>query len=262
MPTDENLKMRGSIIASICSLCGLAEESTSHLFLTCCFAQSMWNWLSSKLLYSVDFSSMETLFNFSCKGFSSQLNDVVLAAIINLIWVIWFARNDYIFHNKAFNLLSAQNLVSAVVKLSGKLSSGTMHNSIEEFAILKHFKIDGHHCRAPKIKQVIWLHPPCNWTKCNIDGAAHGSPGISGCGVIFKGYHAAALGCFSCHLGCSTSLFAELSAAINAIEIASRRGWLKLWIETDSALGVKAFTQIGYCPLEATVKMEKLHDNS
>lgn len=233
-------------MVSMCSLCGKAEESTTHLFMNCSYASSLWNWLSAKLSYMIDLSTMEALFSIN-RRFNSQVNDVLLDAIINLIWVVWTTRNHCRFNNKVLSIGAAKNLVISTVSLSGKLSSGTMSNSIDEFVILKQFNID-HHSRAPKIKEVVWLSPPCNWTKCNIDGAAQGSPGSSAYGGIFRGHNAAALGCFSCNLDCSTSLVAELSATMNAIEIANNRGWFNLWIDTDSILVLKAFNRQDFVP--------------
>lgn len=139
-------------------------------------------------------------------------------------------------------------MVSVVVSISGRLSLGTMNNSIAEFIILKNFLIDGHFYKAPKTKEAIWLSPPCYWTKCNVDGAAHGCPGNSACGSLFRDYNSAALGNFSCNLGCSTYLFAELSAVIYATKIANSKGWLKLWIKTDLMLVVRAFTNLEIVP--------------
>ncbi|KAG6420498.1 hypothetical protein SASPL_117029 [Salvia splendens] len=42
-----------------------------------------------------------------------------------------------------------------------------------------------------------------------------------------------AMGCFSIKLGEGTAFEAELAACINAVDIASDRGWKKLWLESD-----------------------------
>lgn len=49
LPLDENLKCRGCSLPSMCSLCGDSEESSSHLFLSCNFANSIWSWLNGIL---------------------------------------------------------------------------------------------------------------------------------------------------------------------------------------------------------------------
>jgi ribonuclease HI len=44
------------------------------------------------------------------------------------------------------------------------------------------------------------------------------------------------LGAFSANIGVATSLFAEICAAIYAIEFACTRGWNNFWLECDSLL--------------------------
>ncbi|MCI20794.1 hypothetical protein A2U01_0041957, partial [Trifolium medium] len=49
----------------------------------------------------------------------------------------------------------------------------TANSSMTDFAILKFFKINLHHPKAPKILEVFW-HPPLQgWIKCNTDGSAN-----------------------------------------------------------------------------------------
>ena len=50
--------------------------------------------------------------------------------------------------------------------------------------------------------------------------------------------------CFAQNLGYGSSLIVELSGAMHAIEITSRKNWRNLWLETDSMLVVAAFQSI------------------
>jgi len=65
MPTDENLRNRGCIVVSVCSLCLTAAESSDHLFLRCQFATHLWNWIGGKLNCVIDCSSVDTIL--SCR---------------------------------------------------------------------------------------------------------------------------------------------------------------------------------------------------
>lgn len=47
MPTDENLTKRGCYIPSRCNMCCSNSKTSDHLFLTCPFAVSLWNWLGT-----------------------------------------------------------------------------------------------------------------------------------------------------------------------------------------------------------------------
>lgn len=63
--------------------------------------------------------------------------------------------------------------------------------------------------------------------------------GVGGC--TFCDYRGSALGCFSTHLGVTPTFCAQLQAAMEAIEIAHRRGWNCLWLECDSSLVVQTY---------------------
>lgn len=127
-------------------------------------------------------------------------------------------------------------MIIANTSLSGNLSKGSMSSSISEFSLLKAFSVSCHVSKAPSITQVDWIPPPCGWVKCDTDEAARGSPGYGAGGGIFRDYREAILGCFSSYFGICTALYAELQAAMIAIEIASPKHWFNLWLECDFSL--------------------------
>ncbi|MCI00245.1 ribonuclease H protein, partial [Trifolium medium] len=111
------------------------------------------------------------------------------------------------------------------------------------FVILKAFNVKIHPPNTPKIKEILWHPPLTSWTKCNSDGAAHGSPGNAACGGVFRDYQANFLGCYAFNIGVTYALLVELMGAILAIEIAFEKGWHRLWLEIDSQLVTLAFKQ-------------------
>ncbi|XP_058750770.1 uncharacterized protein LOC131623764 [Vicia villosa] len=70
----------------------------------------------------------------------------------------------------------------------------------------------------------------------------------SSCGGIFKDDKSGHLGSFYAYIHEGNFVVAELLAAIMAIELAMERGWIKLWIETDCILVVKAFSNTNIVP--------------
>ncbi|XP_019435225.1 PREDICTED: uncharacterized protein LOC109341721 [Lupinus angustifolius] len=92
MPTDENLKLRGMSMPSMCTLCSSSEESSHHLFFNCEFAKLIWNWLSNQVGYSIDHTFLKSILSIS-PHWSPQLKQVLLAAFVNSFVVIWFCRN-------------------------------------------------------------------------------------------------------------------------------------------------------------------------
>jgi len=63
-----------------------------------------------------------------------------------------------------------------------------------------------------------------------MDGTAKDSPGVAGCGGIFRNHCVWIMGCFALSVSIKHTLYAELFAAIEAIEIAHEKG-LSLWLE-------------------------------
>lgn len=99
MPTDENLRVRGYITVSICSLSEMSDETSEHLFFNCTFARYIWSWLINVLQCKPDLSSILSMLSVCNSNWSSQIKHIVLAAIINSIWAIWHCRNKKRFHN-------------------------------------------------------------------------------------------------------------------------------------------------------------------
>ncbi|XP_045799496.1 uncharacterized protein LOC123893739 [Trifolium pratense] len=176
----------------------------------------------------LDLSNFDSLLGMCNKGWSPQLHDLIIAAIVNILWKVWKCRNNVRF-NDIYPYFSRDLIyVKSLIHQAAHYSKGHMYSSIKEFSILKHFGVDCHPPPPPSIKQVNWIMPPSFWVKCNTDGASRGSPGISSCGGIFRDHLGTFLGAFSANIGVATSLYAEICAAIYAIEFASAKGWTRL----------------------------------
>ncbi|KAF1896162.1 hypothetical protein Lal_00027235 [Lupinus albus] len=61
IPSDENLKNRDSLMASMCSICRISKESFDHIFLSCPFAMEIWNWLGGIFSIPLDTSSFANI---------------------------------------------------------------------------------------------------------------------------------------------------------------------------------------------------------
>jgi len=73
LPTDDNLRTRGCTIVSVCVLCYKHVETSSHLFLECTFAASVWRWLGVKLNCSISLQSYSSLLECISQRCSSQV---------------------------------------------------------------------------------------------------------------------------------------------------------------------------------------------
>lgn len=241
MPTDDQLIKRGCSFPSICSLCTLSSESSFHLFMECNFAVQIWNWLSGVFNCNINLSSFSDTLQVINNAASSQCKLVMLSAIIHSFHIVWYCRNQKRYSDKTINVRSAINLIIAGTSMSGNVTPLTASSAISDFTILKHFNVNIKPPKPQIIKEVIWNPPVLNWTKCNTDGAALGNPGLAACGGLFRNSSSVFIGGFAVNLGITTALCSELIAAMLAIEIAHKKGYLSLWLETDSKLVFLAF---------------------
>jgi ribonuclease HI len=241
MPTDENLAIRGFLLPSMCSLCCKNLESTSHLFLQCPFALSLWNWFSSVINLNVNLNSIVDVLNLVSRGWSPQCQITILAAIVSIFNNIWLCRNSVRFKNIKPSLRNSISLITSNTSIAGNFTSQASGHSMIDFAILKFFKININHPKAPNIVEVIWTPPLSGWVKCNTDGSSLGNPGIAASDGIFRNHNGASLGCFAYNVGTATAFFAEFMGIILAVECAFERSWMHLWIESDSHLAILAF---------------------
>jgi ribonuclease HI len=241
IPSDENLMIRGCNLASQCSLCCKQSESSWHLFFECDFAVQIWMWFSSIININCTFNSPYDIWSICDRGWSPQCKIVILSALICIINGIWYCRNQVRFQNRRISKHSIISSISSATYLSGTYTKKFSYNSMRDFLILKAFNICIHPSKAPMIREVLWQPPLLDWIKCNTDGAAHGSPGLSACGGIFRNSSSLCVGWFAENLGIHNAFYAELVGAMKAIELAAAHDWHNLWLETDSKLVVLAF---------------------
>ncbi|XP_039682967.1 uncharacterized protein [Medicago truncatula] len=149
-----------------------------------------------------------------------QCKVVVKACIFNIVNTIWYRRNQIRVQSKVIHWRSTINLIISKVSLAGNLTSKTAAANIYEFTIMKSCKVNIRPPRAPSIKEIIWSPPLPSWIKINTDGAATKNPSRSVAGGIFRNSNGAFLGGFTHFIGPADALFAELIAAMIAIEIA------------------------------------------
>ncbi|OVA10817.1 Ribonuclease H domain [Macleaya cordata] len=164
------------------------------------------------------------------------VKELLLNALINVLWVIWHCQNEARFNNKVISPLAATHMISSFVSKGGILGKGVMKNNLSDLFILRHFRLAARPRRAPSIIQVNWALPLAGWIKINTNGSSHGNPGLSGYGGIFRNCRGFVMGYFADHLGISTSVIAEYLAVVRALEIVLSFGWVKIWLECDSSL--------------------------
>lgn len=112
----ENMRRRNALHGtsqSLCSLCSLEEESSSHFFFTCIQSWKVWckvyQWLGDTSAMSNDGIShfLQFLGSFAGKDRKNGKGFVWLATI----WSLWNYRNNVIFQGKDVDLSNALELI-------------------------------------------------------------------------------------------------------------------------------------------------------
>ncbi|XP_024630561.1 uncharacterized protein [Medicago truncatula] len=241
MPTDENLRTRGCIVVSVCSLCLKTDESSEHLFLHCSFASWLWAWIGGKLNCVIDSSSVRTLLECRPARCSSQVSDIFLAAILHTIHTIWWARNALRFSDLSPTIHAAKIRIHSFIALSGNISKGKC--LLSDFAFLDSFAVSPN-CRSVKdIILVLWKAPSSPWLKVNTDGSVIG--GHAACGGLFRDSLGTFRGAFYCNIGILTVFYAEVLGIIYA----AQKGWRNIWFESDSTSALLIFSKSSLVPI-------------
>ncbi|XP_058781014.1 uncharacterized protein LOC131655124 [Vicia villosa] len=246
--TDENLNLRGFLFPSMCSLCLCHEENTNHLFFNCSFAVNIWRWFSSQTQSHLVINSLDDCLQVLRRSWNPQSLAVIKASMVCTFSQIWHARNLARFEGKHLHWKNCITMIMARAKLVGSTTTRKSDNSIHNFFVLKNFEVTIQPRVPKRCIDSLWFPPDVSWIKCNIDGAAAGSPFLAASGGLFRDNQANHIISFCTFLGTGSPLFAEFMAAIIAIEKAKEMLWSKLWIETDSLIVVNAFSNPSLVP--------------
>lgn len=114
---------------------------------------------------------------------------------------------------------------------------------MNNFGILKKFKINIHPTKVKKTISIHWSPPHRGWIKCNIDGLARGILSLCSFGGAFRNESHDFLGRFANFLGDGNALYADY-ATMTTVEQDRDKRWNSLWIESDSTIVVRAFTNV------------------
>ncbi|CAN1346339.1 hypothetical protein LINPERPRIM_LOCUS40738, partial [Linum perenne] len=95
------LQSRGFSLPNRCVLCGIDEESSSHLFIHCTFVASIWSRISSRLSFFGPFPDRVSGWITSWKGLNCLTTFAAIKGVVfhSFCWHVWLERNDAIFRD-------------------------------------------------------------------------------------------------------------------------------------------------------------------
>ncbi|XP_022027924.1 uncharacterized protein LOC110929112 isoform X1 [Helianthus annuus] len=102
LPTRSALAVRNiNVPDSTCAFCGEYEESSNHIFLSCHFAQTIWQnvalWCKIPSIVAFDIKDLLELHAYS-PG-SRKKRKAIHAIVLVVIWCIWRMRNEIVFNH-------------------------------------------------------------------------------------------------------------------------------------------------------------------
>jgi len=170
-----------------------------------------------------------------------MVQQVMLSAIIHIIWSLWLERNNRYFNDQRAPTGNIINRVISKVHLSFRLALVKGSSAMTDFRVVHLFNIPLRPSRAVPDREVSWTPPTSGCIKINVDGSAFGSPSSGTIGIVFRDWHNSFVGAFTHNIGYATALEAEFSAFMYALEKAVDLGYHNIWIECDSFTVAKAF---------------------
>ncbi|XP_024043083.1 uncharacterized protein LOC112099827 [Citrus clementina] len=167
LPTAENLWKRKSLQEPICQRCKLQVETVSHALIECKTARKTWDLAPLTAQLSKDHN--QDFFN-AIQEMCSRSLKAEAELMVVYCWVIWSARNKFIFEGKKSNSRILAAKAESVLKAYQRVSKpGTIH-------VTKNRGVD----------QQKWKPPPKNVLKLNVDAAVNSKDQKTGLGAIIR----------------------------------------------------------------------------
>lgn len=86
--TNKNRIRKGCTLVSSCDHYGVVRETTSHLLFSSPFTADIWRWLENHLKCKLGISSPFNLLMMAKRIHNSQLTNIFIVVIINVMWFI------------------------------------------------------------------------------------------------------------------------------------------------------------------------------
>ncbi|KAH7842800.1 hypothetical protein Vadar_009395 [Vaccinium darrowii] len=172
---EDNLRQRGVLSTSGCSLCGSPEESVLHIAVYCPFARAVWFssplQIDSQVLAGCSFINWWS--ELMCRGQGYHDEVVWKASAAYLLWGIWKSRNRAKFdHARIDPVWTMQHAMGCAAEFL------KVHKEKERVGVnISEGRAEG---------QVQWKSPPPGMVKINFDGAFVPNLKVGGVGVVAR----------------------------------------------------------------------------
>ncbi|KAF5187370.1 hypothetical protein FRX31_023043 [Thalictrum thalictroides] len=237
--TNDRLQKMGIQLASQCQVCHERAETLDHLLWDCRAAKQLWGWAAREFGVNGSFSSFMQAFK--VVKHSLLIRTLWQAAVVGIAVSLWRNRNKIVFDGGRSNEAWLKMEVRRHICFADRVTKGGFTGSSREEDILARWGLAARVEELKLRKECKWYPPEALVIKINCDGASKGNPGQAGLGCVFRDCHGFFLLVKAKGIGFATNYEAECGAIMEGLEEAVKRGWLKVWVESDSTAAIQAF---------------------
>uniref|UniRef100_A0A803PBV4 Reverse transcriptase domain-containing protein n=1 Tax=Cannabis sativa TaxID=3483 RepID=A0A803PBV4_CANSA len=222
LPTRVQLHIKHVPLSLDCPLCGEAQETEYHLFVSCVFATACWSRVGLPAT-ELDNANIVSWF---IKQFE-ELDEELICRVAMISWAIWKAQNSCIWKDKRLSIVEVLTVANATLHHWRK----AQHKD----------SIPSYDLQQPGDGNELWIKPDVSVVKVNVDAAFFEDESRFGFGMVARDYTGRLLDacCQSFH-GQQNVAAVEVLGVKEALCWIKGKQWYHAVIETDSKLTVQA----------------------
>jgi ribonuclease HI len=242
LPTRIRLQERRVHCPSDCPICCNANEDDFHTFFTCNLSQQVWNQAGLHDVIpprALAFNNAKAIIFDICKSESAE----VTGAVAMIMWCLWYNRNNCVWNgtndtardvaSRAVYLLQEWRAVHHVQQHNTPPSTTAVSSPTESQQL------------SPRSEPTRWQHPPPEWWKCNVDASFSQGPCATGWGWCIRNSTGSFIAAgTSSRRHNFTVPEGEALAILEAMRVASSRGWTNIIFESDSKVVIDAIKTV------------------
>ncbi|WJX23528.1 hypothetical protein P8452_12731 [Trifolium repens] len=241
LPTRTRLHERHVPCPSDCPICSNGDEDDLHVFFTCFHSQQVWlaaglrDIITPRLLA---FDNVKAILFDICKN---ELDDVA-GAVAMIMWCLWNNRNNCVWNgikdtakdvaSRAAHMLHDWRAINYLQQHSAQTTTAVLINSS---------LAPSQQQQAINFELPRWQRPRPYWWKCNVDASFTQNPSITGWGWCIRNSNGSFIAAgTNSRKHNFTVPEGEALAILEALRVASSRGWSNIIFESDSKVVVDA----------------------
>ena len=223
LATMANLYQRRSSPSPLCPICGVRDESITHLLLNCPWVKGIWfgGCLNLRMNHSESTTWASWLLQMydSVKG-SKEVRSHLLSYISFTCWHIWIARCNFLFNHQQ---IYPSRIIVAISHSATAFKEAT---SIPTTSLLP--------CPQATNHPLCWSPPTQGFIKINVDGSWLARDGLGFLGVVARDAEGSFLEACRYKVKATSVAMVEAMGITHGCLLGINIGWNSVILESDS----------------------------